>query len=47
MSSRVRPAWSDDEAREYASILEVANDAILVMDSNGIVQFWNRGAERL
>ncbi|MBZ5510727.1 MAG: PAS domain S-box protein [Acidobacteriia bacterium] len=47
MPFRARPAWSDDEAREYASILDLANDAILVMDLNGNVQFWNRGAERL
>jgi PAS domain S-box-containing protein len=47
MASRVRPAWSDDEAREFASILELANDAILVMDLSGNLLFWNRGAERL
>jgi PAS domain S-box-containing protein len=47
MAFRLRPGWSDDEAREYASILDLANDAILVMDLNGNVQFWNRGAERL
>lgn len=47
MPSRARASWSDDEAREYASILDLANDAVLVMDLNGIIQFWNRGAERL
>jgi PAS domain S-box-containing protein len=47
MATRARPAWSDDEAREYARILDLANDAILVMDLNGSVKFWNRGAERL
>jgi len=35
------------EAREYASLLDLANDAILVMDLTGNVQFWNQGAERL
>lgn len=39
--------WSDDEAREYASVLDLANDAIIVLDLEGNIQFWNRGAERL
>jgi PAS domain S-box-containing protein len=42
-----RDSWSDDEAREYATILDLAYDAILVMDLEGILTFWNRGAERL
>jgi PAS domain S-box-containing protein len=39
--------WSVDEAREYASLLDLANDAILVIDLNGNIQFWNQGSERL
>src|SRR5215467_1546065 len=39
--------WSVDEAREYASLLDLANDAILVMDLSGTIQFWNQGCERL
>jgi PAS domain S-box-containing protein len=42
-----RTSWSDDEAREYASILDLANDAIIVLDLDGVIRFWNRGAERL
>jgi PAS domain S-box-containing protein len=47
MAPRLLPSWSDDEAQEFASILDLANDAILVMDLNSNIQFWNRGAERL
>ena len=47
MPPRSRASWSDDEAREYASLLELASDAVLVLDLEGKIQFWNRGAERL
>ena len=43
---RKRP-WSDDEAREYASLLDLANDAIIVLSLKGVIEFWNEGAERL
>lgn len=33
--------------REQASLLDKAQDAILVRDMNNVVQFWNSGAERL
>ncbi|MBV8205804.1 MAG: PAS domain S-box protein [Acidobacteria bacterium] len=39
--------WSEQEAVEYANLLHLANDAILVIDLAGIIEFWNRGAERL
>ncbi|HZU21631.1 MAG TPA: PAS domain S-box protein [Terriglobales bacterium] len=39
--------WSQDEAIEYANLLDLANDAILVIDLQGVIEFWNRGAERL
>ncbi len=44
---RSRASWSDNEAREYASLLDLANDAILVLDLHGTIEFWNCGAERL
>lgn len=47
MPARTRESWSDDEARDYATILNLANDAIIVMDLQGTIGFWNRGAERL
>jgi PAS domain S-box-containing protein len=47
MPPRSRASWSDDEAREYASLLELASDAVLVLDLEGKILFWNRGAERL
>ena len=47
MPARARDSWSDDEARDYATILDLANDAIIVMDLQGNIAFWNRGAERL
>ena len=47
MLGRARTVWSDDEAREYATILDLANDAVLVMDLQANITFWNRGAERL
>lgn len=40
-------SWSQQEAIEYANLLDLANDAILVIDLNGLVEFWNKGAERL
>ena len=47
MAPPSRPSWSDDEAREYATLLQLASDAVLVLDLEGKIQFWNRGAERL
>jgi PAS domain S-box-containing protein len=47
MPSHTAANWSDDEARECASMLDLANDAILVLDLEGKILFWNRGAERL
>lgn len=37
----------EDLLRERADLLELASEAILVRDLNGVVQFWNAGAEAL
>jgi PAS domain S-box-containing protein len=34
-------------AREQAQLLELAHDAILSLDSDGVIRFWNPGAERI
>jgi len=36
-----------EQLREQAQLLELASDGIFTVDLNGIVHFWNRGAERL
>lgn len=49
MSSARNPLrrWSGEQAIEYATLLDLANDAILVIDLESTIEFWNRGAERL
>ncbi len=42
-----RVAERTEELKERADLLELASEAIMVRDSNGIVQFWNSGAEVL
>jgi PAS domain S-box-containing protein len=37
----------EEESRQRAALLELARDAILVCALDGMVQFWNRSAERL
>ena len=37
----------EDLLRERADLLELASEAILVRDQDGILQFWNSGAEAL
>src|SRR5262249_12396521 len=34
----------EDQLRERAELLELASEAIIVLDRDGIVQFWNAGA---
>jgi len=36
-----------DHTREYAAIVEMAHDAIFVLDLQGRLKFWNQGAEQL
>jgi PAS domain S-box-containing protein len=42
-----RVADRTEELRERADLLDLASDAIMVRDLNGIVSFWNSGAEAL
>lgn len=37
----------EERLREHAKLLEVTRDAIIVVDENDVVLFWNSGAERL
>ncbi len=38
---------SEDKVREQALLLDQAQDAILVLDLNKTVRYWNKGAERM
>src|SRR5205814_8834990 len=38
---------AEARVREQATLLEKANDAILVRDLDGRIAYWNQGAERL
>jgi two-component system, cell cycle sensor histidine kinase and response regulator CckA len=38
---------AEEKLREQAALLEKAHDAIVVLDMNNVVQFWNPGAEKL
>lgn len=38
---------AEDRIREQAALLDKARDAILVMDADGVITYWNAGAERL
>ena len=38
---------NEEQIEEQAALLDKAQDAILVCDLNGAIQFWNKGAERI
>src|SRR5262249_20731422 len=38
---------AEEMLREQASLLDLTHDAIFVRDMNGIITYWNRGAEAL
>jgi len=38
---------AEERLREQANLLDLAHDAIFATDLNGIVRYWNRGAEAL
>lgn len=38
---------SEEKIRQQAELLDKAHDAIVVLDMNDVVTFWNKGAERL
>jgi two-component system, NtrC family, sensor kinase len=42
-----RVAERTEELRERADLLELATEAIIVRDMNGLIQFWSSGAEEL
>ena len=42
-----RVAERTEELKERADLVELASEAIMVRDSNGMIQFWNSGAEVL
>jgi PAS domain S-box-containing protein len=52
LEKRVRERTADaveaaNAVREQAQLLELAHDAILSIDWNGTISFWNRGAEQM
>lgn len=38
---------AEEQVREQAALLDIAQDAVVLHDLNGRIQFWNRGAENL
>ena len=39
--------WAEEHVREQAALLDKAQDAILVLDLNDRIVFWNKSAERI
>ena len=46
-SQILRQRKSDEKIRKQAELIDQAKDAILVLDSENRVSFWNKGAERV
>lgn len=44
---RHRAMHAEEQVREQAMLLDEAHDAILVCDLEGVITFWNKGAENL
>ena len=44
---RSKARQAEEQVREQASLLDLAADAIMVRGLDGLVVYWNRGAERL
>jgi PAS domain S-box-containing protein len=38
---------AEDQIRHQFELLDLSKDAVVVKDRNGIIQFWNRGAEEI
>jgi two-component system, cell cycle sensor histidine kinase and response regulator CckA len=46
-SERLEKEVAERRIREQADLLNKAHDAIIVTDLNGVITFWNQGAERI
>jgi two-component system cell cycle sensor histidine kinase/response regulator CckA len=44
---RVRAMHAEERVREQAMLLDEAHDAILVCNLDGVIRFWNKGAQTL
>ena len=47
VGAEIERQTTDMRLRDQAALLDYATDAIIVRDMNGLVTFWNKGAERL
>jgi PAS domain S-box-containing protein len=47
LSTEERLARSEQSLREQAELLEVAHDAIIVRQMDGVISYWNQGAQEM